>query len=258
VPVARLRQHRDLLGALMMRELTSRFGRENIGFLWIAGEPLLFCLGIVGLWTLIKPTYEHGLPVGAFCMTGYIPLLLIRHGLSRGVSCIAANAGLLLHRRISLLHLFIARMLLEILGIGLAFVCTFVVLFTLGLVDPPKDMGLVLSGYFLLGWFSFGISIVVGALSEMSEVVEKTAGLLGYIMIPFSGTFFMLDWLPEPGRSLMGLSPMVHGPEMIRHGFFGETAHTYENPVYLAAWSVGLTLLGLVLLRVAARKDWSE
>jgi capsular polysaccharide transport system permease protein len=62
----------------MIRELTTRYGRENIGFLWIMVEPLLFA-GLVGLiWRLMKGPEEHGIGVVAFVVTGYIPITLFR------------------------------------------------------------------------------------------------------------------------------------------------------------------------------------
>ncbi|MGI4747326.1 MAG: hypothetical protein ACRYFY_14990 [Janthinobacterium lividum] len=47
------------------RELHTRYGRETIGFLWIIGEPILFCGGVTILWTAMRPTHEHGLPMTA-------------------------------------------------------------------------------------------------------------------------------------------------------------------------------------------------
>jgi hypothetical protein len=41
-----------------MREMTTRYGREGLGFLWVVGEPLLFCFGVIIMWTLVKPAYE--------------------------------------------------------------------------------------------------------------------------------------------------------------------------------------------------------
>ena len=34
-----------VIGALLMREIHTRYGRENIGHLWVIGEPMLFCTG---------------------------------------------------------------------------------------------------------------------------------------------------------------------------------------------------------------------
>ena len=57
--MASLRQGWDIqkrvIGALMLRELTTRFGRENIGFLWIMVEPLLFAVLVGILWRVDRP-----------------------------------------------------------------------------------------------------------------------------------------------------------------------------------------------------------
>ena len=50
-----------VIGALVMREMTTRYGRQGLGFAWVIGEPLIFCFGVLILWTATKPAYEHGL-----------------------------------------------------------------------------------------------------------------------------------------------------------------------------------------------------
>ena len=44
------RRQGRIIGALMMREIVTRFGREGFGFLWLIGEPLLFCMGVIVMW----------------------------------------------------------------------------------------------------------------------------------------------------------------------------------------------------------------
>jgi capsular polysaccharide transport system permease protein len=43
-----------VIQALIIRELTTRFGRENIGFLWVMAEPLLFAVLVGLLWRFEK------------------------------------------------------------------------------------------------------------------------------------------------------------------------------------------------------------
>ncbi|MCR9180875.1 MAG: capsule biosynthesis protein, partial [Erythrobacteraceae bacterium] len=74
----------------MLRELTTRFGRENIGFLWIMVEPLLFALLVGALWRAMKGPLEYGVDIVAFVVTGYIPLVLFRSTISRSVSSFTA------------------------------------------------------------------------------------------------------------------------------------------------------------------------
>ena len=54
---------RRVLYALMMREVITRFGRNNLGALWLIGEPMIFTLGIVALWT--ASGMNHGSMAGS-------------------------------------------------------------------------------------------------------------------------------------------------------------------------------------------------
>ena len=78
-PAPALLRQLSIVRALMLRELITRYGREGLGFLWVIGEPLVFCLGVVLMWNLIRPEYEHGIRLGPLGMTGYMALLLLRH-----------------------------------------------------------------------------------------------------------------------------------------------------------------------------------
>jgi hypothetical protein len=46
---------------------------RKFGFLWVIGEPILFCAGVAIVWTAIRPAREHGLAMTAMVVTGYIP-----------------------------------------------------------------------------------------------------------------------------------------------------------------------------------------
>src|SRR5580658_8053057 len=106
-------RHRRIIWALALRELATRYGRENIGFLWVIGEPILFCGAVSAMWSVIRPPYEHGIRLVPFLVTGYMPILLVRHILAHGMYAVRVNASLLYHRQVSILHLFFARSLVE-------------------------------------------------------------------------------------------------------------------------------------------------
>ena len=42
---------RRVLHALLMRELITRYGRKNLGVLWVFVEPMIFTLGVAAIWT---------------------------------------------------------------------------------------------------------------------------------------------------------------------------------------------------------------
>jgi capsular polysaccharide transport system permease protein len=237
-----------IIGALMMRETTTRFGRDGLGFLWVVGEPLLFCLFVLVMWSLLKPAYEHGVRLGPFVMTGYMSLLLLRHQIGFSMYALQGNIGLMHHRQIAVLHLFLSRNLLEFVGGTAAFLVVYGLLIALGQVSLPANWLLLYSGWILLALMGNGTAIILAAASMRSELMERLVPVLTYALIPVSGAFFMVGWIPERFREPYLLVPFPNAIEMIRAGVFGEFVPTYYNPVYAIVCAGVLNLVALLLL----------
>ena len=243
-----------VIGALIMREVITRYGRHNIGFLWLFLEPMLFTLGITTLWTLIKATHGTNLPITAFAVTGYSTLLLWRNCSNRAVKAIEVNLALMYHRNVRVFDLLAARLILEIVGATGSVIVLTTVFTALGWMDAPADILTAIIGWVLLAWFAFALSLIVGAVSERSEVVERVWHVITYLMFPLSGAAFMVNWLPTAWQGLILWVPMVHGTEMLRHGYFGSAVHTHEDPFYLIVVNSVMLLLGLALIRETGRR----
>lgn len=243
-----------VIHALMIRELITRFGRENIGFLWIMAEPLLFA-GLVGaLWHFTKGSTEHGVGVIAFVATGYIPITLFRHGVSRSVAVFTVNQSLLYHRQIKIVDFILARFIIEFLGGMMAYVFMAVVLIGFDEFPVPSNIGLLIAGWLLYASFCFSLCLIIAPLSEVSDAMEKFIPVTTYIMIPFSGLFYMVSWVTPAAREFLLLSPFVNGMEMMRKGIWGEQITAYYNiwnPIICSAIAI---LIGLMLCRKVRRE----
>jgi capsular polysaccharide transport system permease protein len=238
-----------VLFALMMREVHTRYGRDNLGFLWLVGEPLVFCVGVIIIWTTMHGRYEHGIPILAFVMTGYLPLTLWRHCVMRSVHCFRANSSLLYHRQVRMLDLLIARIVLEVYGSMIAYAVMSFVFWALNLYELPQDWGLFYLGWGYMVLFSGGLGLVMGCVSEMAEWTEKLVGPFMYFLLPVSGVFYMSDWLPERYRELALLVPTVDAFEMIRGGQFGPSVRVHYDAVYTTWICAAQIAVGLVLCR---------
>jgi capsular polysaccharide transport system permease protein len=248
------RIQRRVIGALMIRELVTRFGRENIGFLWIMVEPLMFAVLVGVAWRLLHGPEEHGVSVIAFIVTGYLPLTFFRHAVSRSVRVFSVNSSLMYHRQIKVLDFVLVRFLIEVMGGMMAYVFIATLLMFLGEFPMPGDLSLFLIGWFYYAVFILSICLVLAPLSEYSDVLEKLIPVTTYVMIPFSGTFNMTSWLTPAVQKVMYYSPFVHAMEMMRGGIFGSRVHAiYDWQVPFWATLV-LTLIGLALCRSVRRK----
>jgi capsular polysaccharide transport system permease protein len=247
-------RHGRIVGALVLREMVTRYGREGLGFLWLVAEPLAFCFGVLLLWSLTKPAYEHGIRLAPFVMTGYMSLILIRHMIALLASAIQANIGILYHRSIKPFHLLMSRALLELGGTTAAFVVVYAILLALGQVSLPHDLLSLYSGWLLLTWMAAGFALVIAGLAMLSDAMERLIPLISYILIPVSGSFYMVEWLPQNFREFALLIPFVHGVEQIRHGVFGEFVSTHYNPVYAFGAGLVMNLLGLLIVSIGRRR----
>lgn len=238
-----------VLGALLMREILTRYGRHNIGFLWLFAEPMLFTLGVTALWTIAKLDQVSSLPIVAFAITGYSSVLLWRSMPSRCISAIEPNLPLLYHRNVKILDVFIARIALEAVGTTISFVGLILLFAGLEWVEFPEDVLKVAGAWLMLGWFGTGLALFLGALSWTSELVEKFWHPAAYILFPLSGAAFLVDSLPPAAQEAVLLLPMVHGVEYLREGYFGSQIVARYDLAYMAAWNAGLTLLGFLRVR---------
>ena len=118
--VASARIQQRIIGALLLRELLTRFGRRNIGFLWLFIEPMLFTAGVLGIWTLYHPQ-RTPFPLTAFCISGYGTVLLWRNTIGRCGNAVEPNRALMHHRNVRVIDLFLARIILEIAGASISF-----------------------------------------------------------------------------------------------------------------------------------------
>ncbi|MDE2563318.1 MAG: ABC transporter permease [Sphingomonadales bacterium] len=236
-----------VIHALIIRELNTRYGRENIGFLWIMVEPLMFASLVALIWRYMRGPEEHGVGIVPFIITGYIPITLFRHAVSRSIMIFQVNSSLMYHRQIQILDFVFVRFLIEMLGgmMGFVFISTMLGLF--GLFPMPQKPLMLIAGWMLYSVWTLSLCIVTAPLSEMSEVLEKVLPVTTYIMIPFSGLFTLSAWLSPTFRQYMLWSPFVNAMEMIRYGVWGDSIKVYYdvwNPIYctMAATAIGLPL----------------
>jgi capsular polysaccharide transport system permease protein len=239
-----------VLGAMIMREVVTRYGRENIGFLWLLLEPMILTGGVMIMWTLLRHE-SHGLAVVAFVLSGYMPLTLWRHVTSHAVSCLRQNLPLMYHRQIRLPDALIARALLEVAGTTAALIIVYTVVRLAGIIPPYQDFGLLLAGWLFMAWFSFAVGLIFAAGSERFEFVEKLIQPFQYLLLPVSGMFFMVSWLPSGVQKLALYVPLVHCFELFRAGMFGDTVKSFYDIGYIFKCCLFTTAVGLFLVNWA-------
>jgi capsular polysaccharide transport system permease protein len=248
-----LRIQLRVIGALIIRETLTRYGRHNIGFLWLFVEPMIFTLGITIIWSAAGLKKGGGLSITEFMLAGYSTLLLWRNMPNRCLMALAPNYDLLFHRQVKPLDVLLSRCLLEAAGASMSFIVLGYLFYAIGIVRPPDDIFQVAVGWFLLIWYAVAVSLLVGAVSERSEVLDRVWHIVQYLMIPLSGSLFMVDMFSGSVREALLWIPTVSCNELIREGYFGPSVPSHYDLGYVAIFNTCMLLVALIQLRIVSR-----
>jgi capsular polysaccharide transport system permease protein len=236
-----------VIGAVIMRELHTRYGRDNIGYLWLIAEPMM-------LGTIISALHSasgHGGGINpvAFTVTGYCNFIMFRGIVNRSEGSLHANAPLLYHRMVTVFDITFGRALLEAAGTTAAFIILMSFCIMFGYVGLPERPLYLAAGIGYLFWVSLGISMIIAGGSHERTFWERMVHPFTYFMIPLSGAFYMVGWIGEKYRYYLLFNPMPHAFEIIRYGVFPSASLEYVDFGYLTSVAAVLTLFGLLALR---------
>lgn len=257
-----------VVGALILREVLTRYGRKNIGFLWLFIEPMLFTLGIVIIRNIImgnsalnltnNQQFFGSMSFAGFLMTGYSGFILFRNICNRIGSTSSGNKGLLYHRNIRILDLIFSRFILELAAVSASLITLTLAFHEFGLMSLPENILNVIVAWLLLAWFCFGFGLIVGYLMEASSFFDRIWPIILIVSLPFSGVIFMLSWLPANAQEFLSWFPLVNALEFLRESYFGTSIKAMYSIPYLVSINLILTFIGLTLSRKIRRVLESE
>jgi capsular polysaccharide transport system permease protein len=243
-----------VIGALVMREVQTRYGRKNLGAVWLFLEPMILggCIGSFHLMT--GHSVPGDLEVFAFYVIGYTPYYLFRAILNRAAIALEENHALLYHSRVTLLDIMIARHILEGAAVTLA-VAVFLVVIATVTGNWPYDPVQIAAGIMLMTVMCHGFALIILAATRWGgpHQIERFVHPFTYLTIPLTGAFFMIWWFPSEYHWALSIFPTVHIFEFIREGQFGPQVPYHYDMTYALSVTVLLNVFGMLALRGARR-----
>lgn len=242
-----------VVGALLLREIHTRFGRDNLGYIWLFIEPAMLGLG-VAVWKSMAGGDSHmpgDMNKFAFFIIGYIVFYLFRTLVNRAASAIEANAQLFYHSKVTAEAVMMARSALDTAAV---MVCVAVFSVVIGLFEghwPANPLQMAAAVLMMFG-LAHGLATLILSTTAMGvHLVDRLVHPFTYLMLPFSGMFFMVWWLPGPYQEVVLWVPLVHVMEFMREGQFGLGVPYNYSVSYVLIWIFCLNFLGLCGLKAA-------
>lgn len=246
-------ERRRVLNALVIREMMLRYGHDNLGFMWLFVEPMLICVAVMLMWSAMHGSMKQGIPIVPFVLTGYSVLNTWRKTVSGSINAFEKSADLLYHRKLKMLDMMVARSIMETFGPLIAFFMVYIALVLPGFIAPIEDFLLLLTAWYLLAAFGFGVAMIVACITQFTEVARHFVPPIMYVTIPLTGAFFMVAWVPAAAQEVLLYSPLINISEMFRAGFFGSAIPTHYDIPYVLYCILGVNLAGFAMYAKAIR-----
>jgi capsular polysaccharide transport system permease protein len=234
--------------ALILREMSTTYGRSPGGYLWAILEPL----GAIVVLTFGFSLLLRNPPIGSsfilFFASGYLPF-----GMYMNISNLVARSlkfsrPLLAYPGVTFLDALLARFLLNGMTQVLVFIIVMVGIIMFqdtGAIVDVSSIVLAISLALLLG-------LGVGCMNAvMIGFFPVWANLWSIAMRPLffvSGIFFLFESMPRSLQDLLWINPLMHVTGIMRRGFYTSYEASYASPVYCALVGGGLLMFGLLFL----------
>ena len=229
--------------ALMLREMSTTYGRSPGGYLWAILEPAggIAMMSVAFGLVLRSPSLGTNFPI--FYATGYLPFMMYMQVSKKTADSIKFSKPLLSYPSVTYLDAIMARFILNALVHLMVF---YVVMFGIHLLFETHTSLHVPSVVRAL-LMAAGLGLAVGCLNcflySMFPVWRQVWTIVNRPMFIISTIFFTLEVVPKLYRDVLWYNPLVHIIGEMRRGFY---------PTYDAAWVSHNYVLGLTMVLMAA------
>lgn len=236
------------VAALILREMSTRYGRSPGGYVWAVLEPMgaILVLGIG--FSLIIRSPPLGTSFLLFYATGYLPFHLYQTVSGTVMRAIVFSRALLFYPIVTWVDALLARFILNALT-GILVIYLIIVGIVIATdVDVVLDVTAMLKATSLALFLGLGIGTLNCALLGLIRVWDVIWSILTRPLFLASGVFFTFDGLPQTVQSILWYNPLVHVVGFMRAGFYPMYSASYASEAFVFGTGIVTLFFGVVLL----------
>lgn len=238
-------EQKNVMSAVILRDLRTRFFNHGLGFLVVPLFPFLHLLALLVIYSVFGRESVYGDDLNIFLSTALIPTLTFMYA-SRFISySLLANRQMITYPVVNVLDVIFARAFLEILAAVHMAVAVFAVLYAVGSNPFPHDPVGAFTAFAATLFLSVAAGIVVSILCMFFEIVATLWALSLILFYMASGFFYVPSFLPEPVIRILSWNPVLHCTEWMRVAYYPGYPDQVLDKSYVISASIFLLIAGL-------------
>ena len=211
---------RNVISALVYRELKTRVSQVKFGVLGVFLEPL----GVIAVFLLLFGVLRggrsgNGLDVILFLASGVVLYTMFVDIALRSLKAMDANEALFFYRPVKPVDTVIARSLVEAGLYGIVYLVIVSATFLFRERWVLQDFPLMVISFVALAFTAFGVGLFLMVAGHRYPLFHQLAPLITRPLWFVSGIYFSLYGLPHWLLPWLSWNPIVQAIELNRHAF---------------------------------------
>ncbi|NRB00975.1 MAG: ABC transporter permease [Rhodobacteraceae bacterium] len=248
-PRARKARMSKTIIALMLREMSTTYGRSPGGFIWSVAEPVAIIALLSVAFSIAFRSPPLGQSFAVFYASGLLPFTLFLDVSQKISLALNFNKQLLSYPAVTFVDALLARFFLNVF----VHVMIGIIVFS-GLIlfwEPRLSVDIVAmsKAYLMAAAVAMGVGTLNCYLFMVFPLWQNMWRIVTRPLFILSGIFFLYEFVPEEFQIFFWINPLVHVTAQARTAIYPVYDGTFITPEYV--WSIALVTfcLGLLLLR---------
>lgn len=239
----------NVMRAVMLRDMRTRFFDHGLGFLVVVFFPLGHMMVLLGIYSALGRAAPYGDSLLLFFGTGLVPTLSFIYTSRMMVISLIANKPMLAFPAVKVTDVIFGRAVLEIMAACLMTLFVIIIFGFLGEPVLPISTIDAVSAVAAVLLLAVGIGFLVSLIAAILPAAAVGYTLTSILLYLLSGTIFVPSSLPEPVIALLAWNPVLHSVEWLRTAYYLDYPQQVLDRTYLLMWGFGSLFGALVLER---------
>lgn len=237
------------VAALVLREMSTRYGRTPGGYLWAVLEPLGMIVLLSFAWSLLSRTPAMGTSFLLFKATGFMVLQTFTVLGGQVGHALTFSKPLLRYPRVAWIDAIMARFILNTLVVYVVTVLVLIGIIIYDDIDTLLRWSPIFLAMGLAATLGLGIGCLNAFLFMRFPVWQQIWSILTRPLFLISGVIILYEDMPPFAQEILWYNPILHLTGLMRDGFYPMYRPDYISLVFVVTCALVPMVLGLLLLR---------
>lgn len=249
-----IEQHFRVTAALIVREMSTRFGSKPGGYLWAIFDPVAHVAIMTLVFQAIARIPALGLSFPLFFASGYLPFTFYLRMSSFMAGTMKANKALLSYPVVSPFDAILSRFILQLTTDALVALVILLAIVELSGATQAMNVSGMVEAAGAAALLGLGVGTINIVMFARFSLYEQIFGIISRPLFMISGVFFLPDSLPNPFRDYILYNPLVHIIMWFRSSMYSEYRADGLDKGYVIEFALVCFVAGLMLLTASMRE----